>query len=287
MQVSISALKDTGKERPHNEDNFIFCPDVEHPVWDKQTIVNSPLGNSGAVIAVADGMGGTNAGEVASAIATQMIKKCFSETQVDRIKRGAEEEFLHEVFKETNTAILNHAKKDPNTMGMGTTLVLSWILQDKVYVAWCGDSRCYVFNPKSGLKRLTKDHSYVQELVDNNVITEQQAFNHADANIITRALGDIDATSIPDIITYDLNSQDVLLLCSDGLCGYCSDRAIETLLFDHYHDINRCSKELLELALNEGGYDNICIALASVHESEHQDSINQSFFRRLMSFIIK
>ena len=155
----------------------------------------------------------------------------------------------------------------PETLGMGTTIVICWLLKDLVYVAWCGDSRCYIYNNESGLKALTTDHSWVQELVDRGDISEEEALHHPDNNIITRGLGDFDRNAIPDIITHPITSNDIILLCSDGLCGYCDNQTIESIVKEHQSNLNRCCNKLINTALKSGAEDNITIALASLSET--------------------
>lgn len=132
-----------------------------------------------------------------------------------------------------------------------------------VYIAWCGDSRCYCFNPNSGLRLLTKDHSLVQELIDKGEIKCEEAFNHPDNNIITRCLGDVDADPEPEILTYKICEGDIFLLCSDGLCGYCKDSLIEKTMYRNYKNMELCQKALLKNALDTGGQDNISIVLCA------------------------
>ena len=126
---------------------------------------------------MADGMGGTNAGEVASAVAIDSIGKTFTPEAVDKAASDDSKirELLTTAIKDADKAINQHMVDHPETAGMGTTIVLCWVKDDKAYTAWCGDSRCYLYNDK-GLKPLTKDHSYVQELVDRGEITEEEAF---------------------------------------------------------------------------------------------------------------
>ena len=149
-------------------------------------------------------------------------------------------------------------------MGMGTTIVISWIWDNKAFVAWCGDSRCYRYRPTEGLRCLSHDHSYVQELVDAGSITATEAFHHPDSNLITRGLGDFDLKDIADIVVTDLQPNDLLILCSDGLCGYCTDDEIASVLHEKFVDIDAICEELLNLSLAAGGYDNIAIVIASV-----------------------
>lgn len=265
MKINLSAKTDIGKERDQNEDAFVICPDLEHPDWEKnETLVD--LGRFGSLLAVADGMGGANAGEVASRLALDTLKQCFSPSTLATVTASDEQitAFLQASVKAADDAIREQILKQPETEGMGTTIVICWILNDKAYIAWCGDSRCYVFNTKSGLRALTKDHSYVQELIDKGELSEKDAFTHPDNNIITKGLGDFDTPAVADIVIYPYKPNDVFLLCSDGLCGYCTNKVMEKVMNTHYEDIPFCSTALIDVALNAGGYDNICVALAAI-----------------------
>lgn len=266
MKIKIVAVTDTGKERTNNEDAYIICPDLSQQDWShSETPTYISLNKYGSLLVVADGMGGANAGEVASSIATKSIRRAFSKDNVENaIKNNGIEDLLYSCIKDADESINQKIYEDPDTSGMGTTIVVCWVIGNIAYIAWCGDSRCYVYNAFKGLKLLSKDHSLVQELIDKGEITEKEAFTHPDNNVITRGLGDVDSQSTPEIINYPLSPNDIVLLCSDGLCGYCTNRAIEKILEKNSIDIMKCRDELMKLALEAGGYDNICIALASI-----------------------
>lgn len=266
MKIKIVATTDTGKERTNNEDAFILCPDLLQQDWAQNgTPSYIPCSKYGSLLVVADGMGGANAGEVASAIATKSIRSSFSKAHIEESLNSNDiDGLIQKSIKNADEAINKRIWEDPDTSGMGTTIVVCWIIDNVAHIGWCGDSRCYVFNPFSGIKQLTKDHSLVQELVDKGEISEKEAFTHPDNNVITRGLGDVDSQSTPEIINYSLSPNDIVLLCSDGLCGYCTNRSIEKLLGRNSVDIMKCRDELMRLALDAGGFDNICIALASV-----------------------
>jgi protein phosphatase len=276
----MSAVTDVGKLRTNNEDVFAICPDLANPNWDLDDMPSYiPIGQAGSLLIVADGMGGPDAGEVASEMAVDSVRASFSDEKVRQ--HDDIDQFLQTLFKEANRAITKSVEEDTATIGMGTTIVVCWILGNQAHIAWCGDSRCYVYNPNTGLKPLTKDHSYVQTLVDKGQITEKEAFYHPESNIITRGLGDLDIPAVPDIMTYPVAPNDLFLLCSDGLCGLCRDREIERVLNKHYQNISVCKQELLKLALDAGGDDNICIALASVIDDNQERPDGMSFIRRI------
>lgn len=287
MKYKIVAISDTGKERTNNEDAFIICPDLSKQNWSLADIpeYTSP-GKLGSLLVVADGMGGANAGEIASSVAIKSIQHTFSKENVENaLKENNIEGLLHSSIKKADKTIKEKMWEEPDTSGMGTTIVVCWVIGDTAHIAWCGDSRCYVYNPYNGLKQLTKDHSLVQELVDKGVITEEEVFTHPDNNIITRGLGDFDEQAPPEIVKCPLRENDIILLCSDGLCGYCTNKEIEDVVEKNYTDIIKCRDQLLQLALDAGGYDNICIALASLigdnQNSPSQLSICQKFLIRL------
>lgn len=286
MKIRISASIDTGKERDNNEDALTYCPDLLSPQWHDNGEMPAyiTIGNCGTLTVVADGMGGANAGEVASSIAIDTVKEVFSAQRVEGIADDDEKikELLHEVITKADEHIIAKMNTDPNTAGMGTTIVICWIFNKKAHIAWCGDSRCYVYNPAHGLKLLTKDHSLVQEMIDNGEISHEEAFSHPDSNVITRGLGDFDTNAAPDIIEYGISPNDTLLLCSDGLCGYCQDAEIESLMADKYSDVSQCCHQLMQLALDAGGFDNISIIAASLIDDNHEAPSGPSFFQKFL-----
>ncbi|MFS2858475.1 PP2C family protein-serine/threonine phosphatase [Bacteroides xylanisolvens] len=266
MKINICALTDIGKERTNNEDAVSICQDLANPTWSCLSANDYiTISSLGAVSIIADGMGGANAGEIASALAIGNIEKSFRNANYENILVSdiGIYTFLKDCIIKSNKAILDFVCKSPDSVGLGTTIVLLWIVNGKAYVAWCGDSRCYCFNPNSGLKLLTKDHSLVQELVDKGEIKTEEAFNHPDNNIITKCLGDVDADPEPEILTYNIEDGDIFMLCSDGLCGYCKDSKIEKVMYKYYDNIDECQRSLLQLALKAGGQDNISISLCA------------------------
>ena len=116
---------------------------------------------------------------------------------------------------------------------MGTTIIFVWIIEDRAFLTWCGDSRGYIFNKETGLRRISNDHSFVQELVDAGKLDADLAFEHPNSNIVTRCLGDFSEKARPEFRSYTLQKGDYLLLCSDGLCGICRDEEIAQTMFEH------------------------------------------------------
>lgn len=276
----IRGRTDPGLTRGNNEDNFDICPDLSNTkdAW----IIPAPepieLGDLGCVMVVADGMGGMNAGEVASEIAVSAVKEKFSDTEnLEKINDSLKdvERFMCDVLVYADEKINERIKKDRSTEGMGTTMVLAWIIRDVVYVCWCGDSRAYVYNrsEEPALRRLTKDHSYVQQLVDERKLTEDEAFDHPESNIITRCLGGNMEKPMPDFIYHMLKKGDLIMLCTDGLCGVCRDVEIKALLDKYEDDFPKLILDLIEMAKAAGGPDNITVTLLEaleVEENEHE-----------------
>lgn len=284
MEIYISGKTDVGLERLENEDAFAFCPDLEMQDWSSRDMVRYvETGTAGAVAVVADGMGGENAGEIASALAVETVRNRFHSVDLPKVASSDEsvKAFMEDLFHEADESILDYTSKVPETVGMGTTLTLLWIVGRKAYVAWCGDSRCYLFNKGVGLKSLSKDHSYVQELIDGGAISEDESFEHPDNHIITRCLGGLSVPAEPDMKVYDICAGDSFLLCSDGLCGYCSSTQIAQVLKkakDH-----SASDELVRLALKSGGSDNITVAHILLRWSE--ESKSATFFRKVCRWL--
>lgn len=285
MRISISSLTDVGKEREANEDAFINCPDLNIPSWDVATTKGFvSLGKCGCLTVVADGIGGSNAGDVASRIAMETVRQMFAPGDVEKaVETNTCRDLLSRTISEADQAICRHVERFPDTMGMGTTIVMAWLVQDKVHIAWCGDSRCYVYNPSKGLQLLSHDHSYVQQQVDEGKMTRQDAFFSSENNIITRGLGDCDIDNTPEFAEHRMMVGDVLLLCTDGLCGYCTDGQIAESLAAHYCDMDATCAQLLSKALAAGGYDNICISLLAYAEDDSVPKFHVPWWKRILS----
>lgn len=262
--------------RDNNEDNFTVCPDLTKGEWvipsNQQTVI--PLGQSGCLMVVADGMGGQNAGEVASAIAISTVQEMFTPANLTESvvsKPESARDFMKKVIVEADRRVKKHSSIHSEAEGMGSTIVMVWLIGSNAHIAWMGDSRAYSYLPKEGLKRLSKDHSYVQKLVDAGQLTEQQAMEHPDSNVITRSLGDTTQKAKPDVATFPVQSGEIILLCSDGLCGFCNDEQIYGIITQNQQDLPTCKEVLTEAALNADGSDNITIALLQVVQTETKE----------------
>lgn len=269
IKFKIAAKTDVGRVRENNEDNFQAASDLAmlpmRWVNDKECM----LGSKGALLVVADGMGGMNAGEVASEIAIDTVRDYFRpENITDEVVRTRYtiERFMKNAIIEADNRIKMTARKRPETHGMGTTIVIAWVFGRHLYVSWCGDSRAYIYNPAYGLRPLTKDHSYVQDLVDRGAISPEDAFDYPDSNIITRSLSDASAKARPDclLMPHELCDGDVVLLCTDGLNGMIRDEEIEQVVAAHYDNMDRCADALIQAACDASGHDNVTVALCHI-----------------------
>lgn len=269
IKFKIAAKTDSGLVRTNNEDNFQAASDLSVAPMKWVNDTECILGDKGALLVVADGMGGMNAGEVASEIAIETIKECFAPDKISDQILSSESNinfFLKKAIIEADRRIKNEAQSEDGHKGMGTTIVISWLIKDKLYVAWCGDSRAYVFNRLNGIKQITKDHSYVQTLIDKHKIKPEEAFDFPDSNIITRSLGDSNQKARPDVLPTPIVvcNGDIVLLCTDGLSGMIRNHEIEQVLMEYEDNLSECADNLIKSACDAAGEDNITVALCKI-----------------------
>lgn len=207
------------------------------------------------VYIVADGMGGHNAGQFASTIAISSADKYFkkhSRTYKDKSR------LILESMKEANKDIINHASLYPETLGMGTTMTFMHVdAKAMAYIGHIGDSRAYLINAKE-IVQLTDDHSYVGELLRKGGITEEDALNHPQRNLLMRAIGGSSDVEI-DILTHQVHANDVILLCTDGLFNVLSNNDIRHIVLQN--SIKDAVEVLINTALVSGGSDNVTVVL--------------------------
>lgn len=234
-------LSDVGSVRENNEDSFGIRQISDHA----------------AAFVVADGMGGHLGGEEASNTAVDFVLEAIDESssKFNKYSDKQIENFLKNTVIKVNKILFEKANDDSNLMGMGTTLVICIVLKDKYFAANVGDSRLYIHS--SSLTQITKDHSYVSELVDMGAITKEQALTHPGKNVITRAVGtESDVTA--DIFKGKLKSGDIIVICTDGLTNMVSDSVIDDILStDDKPQI--ITENLVKLANENGGKDNITV----------------------------
>ena len=232
-------MTDPGKVRTHNEDNV--------------TIISNK--NNEFILAVADGMGGHKAGEIASSIAIDHITESF-ETKESLGKKEDAIDWLRQIVKEINDKIFSYTASHPESKGMGTTLVIAVKTNDYILYGNIGDSSGYALKNEK-LHKITKDHTLVNLLVSTGELTPEQAKFHPRKNLLTRALGANDPIEI-DVFDVD-NTVDGLFLCSDGLTNMVTDDQIEKILNSH-SSIEEQVDKLIKKSNMRGGTDNISIA---------------------------
>lgn len=212
-----------------------------------------PVGNLPNLFLVADGMGGHNAGDFASRITVETITARIAESAKQEPAR-----LLEDAIAAANAAVRKKALEDPALEGMGTTIVAACCSGALLYAANVGDSRLYLVRDKR-IHQITRDHSWVEEMVRRGGLDREEAKNHPDKNIITRAVGAEDTVD-PDFYTVNLEEGDMILMCTDGLTNMLEDREILNIL-ESSRDIVEMAEELVRAANEKGGRDNISVIL--------------------------
>ena len=233
----VGLVSDVGLKRTLNEDFASYLEKEEFKIY-----------------VVADGMGGHNAGEVASKMAAERIVSYVDE----KFSSCKVENLIDEAIKKVNRDIFNFSNTNENLSGMGTTVTACFITKSFIHIANVGDSCCFAIR-NNEIRKITKDHSLVQELVDSGSISEKEAENHPKKNIITRALGTSSTVSV-DVFQLDNNEYDLYILCSDGLTNELTKEEILQVVTEEKDYINSANK-LVYLAKEKGGRDNITVLL--------------------------
>lgn len=240
-------ITDVGRERSINED-CISLPETSENL---------------KIFVLADGMGGANAGEVASKEAVE-ASKMYIEKNIEKVLDGTVDELRELILNavlEANKRVIELSNAVPEYKGMGTTLIVLYVFKNKVFIGHVGDSRVYRIR-KNIIRQLTKDHSFVQELVNSGTITKQEAKNHPQKNALTKVIG-YEENIEPDIITKGFLKDDVILICSDGLTNMLDDSQIYEIITKNILDTEKMSKELVDRANESGGLDNISVITIS------------------------
>lgn len=247
MKVVVAGLSDVGRRRETNEDELVLAP-----------------GDAYGVFAVADGMGGHAAGEVASRIAIETLVEGMRPEERTPSALGVEETSrrLTEAVEAANRRICESIVGHQDRRGMGTTMVVLVALEDRAVIAHVGDSRVYLLRD-GALLRLTTDHSWVSEQVRMGLMSDAAAQRHPMRNIVTRALGSRSDVSV-DLAEERLVGGDVFLLCSDGLNSMLTDDEIRDLLAAHGADPKATCKALVNAANDRGGDDNTSVIVIRV-----------------------
>lgn len=244
-KLDIYGLTDEGLVRDHNEDSISWASEA-------------------GLVILADGMGGHNAGEVASELAVTSIGEALEDVLSPEIIDACDMDFkevVNEAVTFANDEINLHAKTHPECSGMGTTIVMALFHKASVILASVGDSRIYRFR-KGELKQVTTDHSLVQEMIDNGYMSEEEAQNSTNRNLITRALGIAEEVDV-DVNESRTEKGDIYLFCSDGLSDMVTDEVIFSTLVKTRNDLKRASEDLIRLAKENGGHDNVSVILVA------------------------
>jgi len=252
QNLEIATCTDPGMVRSHNEDSIAADP------------VNG-------LVVLADGMGGYNAGEVASGMATTVIvtemRQILANAKPYDVDGTSNEEIAGRLVRDqvlkANSSIYQAAQSQSQYAGMGTTLVVCLFYDNRMLVAHLGDSRLYMLRD-GAFSQVTRDHSLLQEQIDSGIITPEQAKKAQHKNLVTKALG-IDPTVEPEIHEYPTKSGDIYLLCSDGLCDMVEDEDIAmTLQTLGKGNLKLAAQHLVQMANDNGGRDNVSVILVRV-----------------------
>ncbi|MDX8404232.1 MAG: Stp1/IreP family PP2C-type Ser/Thr phosphatase [Mariprofundaceae bacterium] len=255
--IEMHAITDVGVKRNHNEDCVSITPEVGFAV-------------------LADGMGGHNAGEVASAMAIEFTSRYLqdrlpkiAEAQLDEDTGFTSESILtREGITLANNSIFEASQQKPECAGMGTTVVAAVFYADRLTAAHVGDSRMYRMRGDL-LTHVTEDHSLIQEQVRRGLLTADDARNSAIKNLVTRALG-VEPDVEPDIVEDIVQAGDIYLMCSDGLTDVVPDEAVRLTLAQNNSDLRKAAAQLVQLANDAGGPDNISVILIKTQKYFHR-----------------
>lgn len=236
---------DIGRKRDVNQD-YVFVSD-------------KPIGNLPNLLVVADGMGGHRAGDFASRFVVESLKEDLVSSTED-----GPEAMLRKAIQSANHKLREVARQDVRLEGMGTTLVAATVIEHTLYFANIGDSRLYLLN--DDIRQLSRDHSFVQEMVRLGGLNAEEAKHHPDKNIITRAIGAKEKVEI-DFFEYRLKKGDIILMCTDGLSNMIEDEEMFRIVKSS-RDIVEAVERLVERANDNGGNDNIGVVLAEPFAGE-------------------
>ena len=253
-KIDFAEITDTGRVRDHNEDAIGTNPDI-------------------GLMVLADGMGGYNAGEVASGIAVQIVTELASEAAQREELNNVDPHsglmrqsiILRDAVYRSNKIIYQTAQSQTHCEGMGTTIVACMFYDDKVSIAHVGDSRAYRLRGGQ-FEQMTLDHSLLQELVDRGFYSQEEAQRSTNRNYVTRALG-VEPTVEVEVHEYDVLPDDIYLLCSDGLPDMVEDEDIHLTISTFDASLDRVGQQLVDLANDHGGRDNVSVMLAQVKEA--------------------
>lgn len=218
------------------------------------------------VFIVADGVGGNNSGEIASRTAVNEIANYIETYSLDELESAKQiQAYFEDCIKNANFKVLELSQRIEENKGMATTVVCAYVLKDTIYIVNVGDSRAYVFRDGE-LTQITEDHTYVNTLLKAGLISEDEAETHENRNMITRAVG-ADYTIESDFFSVPIEVEDLVLICTDGLYGEVEDKELIEVLKEEKSMTDICN-ELVQLANDNGGSDNITMVVLKVTEED-------------------
>lgn len=241
MRFQSWCITDKGKKRESNQDSFL---------------VDDRLG----LFIVADGVGGHTGGEVASALAVETVREVVAHPKALQFKP---KEVLYQAYEEASHRIFDRSAQEARLNGMGTTMVMGYYREKKIYIANVGDSRCYLYR-KPYLWQVTEDHSLVNEQIRLGMMTEEHARKVVGKNVITRSVG-FERDVFPDILEREISSGDIFLFCSDGLSGMVTDAEMMSLF--NQNSIEKITQLMIDKALDHGGDDNVTVLVLQFQET--------------------
>ncbi len=276
IAIRVYAQTHVGKARQGNEDNFLAVDTVSKDLDELPDIREYALSGRGLTLMVSDGMGGAAAGEVASelAVITTLEQMPFRQAPSETEYQNR----LVEALKAANDVITEHGIKNPEMRGMGATATTAGILSDKVFVGQIGDSRAYLIRENT-IGQITKDQSFVMQLVESGKITEEEAAVHPRRNVILQALGNQQDLNVV-ISTFTAMAGDHILLCSDGLSGLVKNDEMKDIVLKS-DSLREACNQMVDLANDRGGNDNITVVLGKFLTSDEttvsvEDDITQA-----------
>jgi serine/threonine protein phosphatase PrpC len=250
--AKIGLASDIGKKRELDEDSIVAT--VIETIYESKA-------RKRLLLLVADGVGGHNKGEVASQLAAQEVGASLCGVLARKVEINERTYYseMTDAIIRANKVVLDYSKKHPDCEGMGSTIALAVIDGNRLHMASVGDSRVYVVNQES-IWQVTKDHSYVQELVDKGELTREAALKHPRRNVITKVVGYYGEVK-PDISSLTLDQDDFVLVCCDGLITHVGDVEVQEIVLKH-EDPQKACENLIQLANERGGSDNISVIVA-------------------------
>ena len=240
MRRQSWGISDKGLKREGNQDSFL---------------VEDRLG----LFIVADGVGGHFGGEVASALAVETVREVVNHPKAIEFRPR---DVMAQAYEEASHRIFDRALQEPKLNGMGTTMVMSYVRENKIYIANVGDSRCYLYR-KPFLWQVTEDHSLINEQIRLGMMSEEQARKLIGKNVITRSVG-FERDVFPDLLEREISHGDTFIFCSDGLSGMVPDNEMCNIM--NVNNIDKVASILLQKALDHGGDDNVTVVVVQFQD---------------------